>query len=58
MQWSSWSEFWSMGGYGFYVWMSFGAALAGVAVEVILLRLRHEQAMRQIEAERELEATD
>ena len=58
MQWSSWSEFWSMGGYGYYVWMSFGAALAAVAVEVILLRLRREQAMHQIEAERDLEATD
>ena len=58
MQWASLSEFLNMGGYGFYVWMSFGATAAGVAVELALLRLGRSQAVRQVEAERDLEATD
>ena len=58
MAWASLSEFWNMGGYGYYVWMSFGAALAGVVVELAVLRAGRAQAMRQIEAERGLEATD
>jgi heme exporter protein D len=58
MQWSGWSEFWHMGGYGYYVWMSFGATLAGVALELASLRARRSRAIRQIEAERDLEATD
>lgn len=47
-----------MGGYGYYVWMSFGATLAGVALELASLRARRSRAIRQIEAERDLEATD
>ena len=58
MQWASWSEFWNMGGYGYYVWMSFGAALAGVAAELAALRVRRAQAVLRIEAERDLETTD
>jgi heme exporter protein D len=58
MHWASWSEFWNMGGYGYYVWMSFGAALAGVVIEIVLLRHRRGLAVKQIEAERDLEATD
>ena len=58
MPWSSLSEFLYMGGYGFYVWMSFGATLAGVAVELAVLRVQRAQAVRQIESERDLEATD
>ncbi|HNQ04330.1 MAG TPA: heme exporter protein CcmD [Thiobacillaceae bacterium] len=38
MEWASWSDFWAMGGYGFYVWGSFGATAACVGVEVMLLR--------------------
>jgi heme exporter protein D len=58
MHWGSVSEFLAMGGQGYYVWMSFGAALAGVAVEVAALRIRRARALQQIEEERELEATD
>ncbi|MDP2834710.1 MAG: heme exporter protein CcmD [Pseudomonadota bacterium] len=38
MEWASWSEFWSMGGRGFYVWGSFGVTAACVLIEVILLK--------------------
>lgn len=38
MMWQSGAEFWSMGGYGLYVWGSFGVTALGVALEVWLLR--------------------
>lgn len=40
MQWESWSAFFSMGGYAFYVWGSFGATLLCMMWEVIALRKR------------------
>ncbi len=36
----NWDSFWSMGGYGFYVWGSYGAALLMVVGELALLRRR------------------
>ena len=56
MYWSSWSEFWAMGGHAFFVWMSFGALLVAIVVEVVLLRARRNRALAAIEEERELEA--
>ncbi|MEW6676781.1 MAG: heme exporter protein CcmD [Pseudomonadota bacterium] len=38
MEWASWSEFWDMGGYGFYVWGSYGVTALVVLIEVILLK--------------------
>ena len=40
MIWSSAAEFFAMGGYGAYVWGSFGVAAALLAGEVVLLRSR------------------
>lgn len=40
MNWESWDAFWAMGGYGLYVWGSFGVTLLGIVGEVWLLR-RH-----------------
>jgi heme exporter protein D len=34
MHWSSWSAFWDMGGYAFYVWASFGVTFLLIALEV------------------------
>jgi len=34
-----------MGGYGFYVWGSYAAVLAAVAIEVLLLRSRRLRAL-------------
>jgi len=58
MSWSSWSEFWAMGGHGFFVWMSYGAAVAAVAVEIGILRWRRRRALEDVERERGLETTD
>lgn len=35
MQFESWSEFWAMGGYGFYVWLSFGVTFLALLILVI-----------------------
>jgi heme exporter protein D len=52
MNWSSWAEFWDMGGYAAYVWGSYGMVAAGVALELwlaagrraeVLLALRHSR---------------
>jgi len=37
MNWASWSDFFAMGGYAFYVWGSYGVALGLIVVELILL---------------------
>lgn len=40
MQWNSFSEFISMGGYGVYVWGSYGVTLVLLAAELLSLRAR------------------
>ncbi len=40
MNWGSWSDFFAMGGYALYVWGSYAATFALIAVEVGLLALR------------------
>ena len=40
MHWASWSDFAAMGGYGFYVWLSFGLTLAAMTAELLQLRSR------------------
>ena len=54
--WKSWADFWAMGGQGFFVWMSFGALLVAIVVEMLLLRVRRGRALAAIEEERDLEA--
>ena len=46
MNWSSWSEFVAMGGYGLYVWGSFGVSAVVIVGEVLALRSRRK-ALRQ-----------
>ena len=45
MSWGSASEFFAMGGYGLYVWGSYGAALVVLAAEPWLLARRHRRAL-------------
>ncbi len=44
MNWGGWSEFWAMGGYGFYVWGSYAITFACLACEILLLRRRSREA--------------
>jgi heme exporter protein D len=40
MQWNSVSDFLHMGGYAFYVWVSFAVTFGSMAIELWLLRAR------------------
>ena len=51
MIWNSWSGFWAMGGYGLYVWGSFGVTALCVALEVIWVKNARAQALTQISNE-------
>lgn len=48
MEWASWSDFWSMGGYGFYVWGSYGVTALCILVEVWYLKRSAGQARRRL----------
>ena len=52
MNWTSTEQFIAMGGYGFYVWGSFLATAACLAIELLLLRARRMHALQQVRAER------
>jgi heme exporter protein D len=45
MNWASWSDFFTMGGYALYVWGSYGVTACLIVVEIILLRARRHAAL-------------
>jgi len=51
MIWNSWSEFWAMGGYGLYVWGSFGVTALCVALEMIWVKNARAEALAHISDE-------
>ena len=53
MHWNSWAEFAHMGGYGLYVWGSYGVALALLAGEAWASRARHAQALAALNPDRQ-----
>lgn len=52
MQWNSVSEFFSMGGYAFYVWGSFGLTALALLAEPLIVRQRQKQAVRAVRREK------
>jgi heme exporter protein D len=48
MIWNSWNEFWARGGYGLYVWGSFGVTAMCVALEMVWVKNARAQALTQI----------
>ena len=48
MQWGSIDNFLAMGGYGFFVWGSYGVTLVIIAAEIWALRNRSRAALGQI----------
>ncbi len=46
------SEFLAMGGYGFYVWGSYGVAAVAIVVEILSVRARRRAAARLAAATR------
>ena len=51
----SWSEFFSMGGYAFYVWGSYAVALVALGGEVLLLRQRKKALQARLNGSRSSE---
>jgi heme exporter protein D len=48
MQFNSFSDFINMGGYGFYVWLSFGAAALILTLLLISSKAGHQKIITQI----------
>ena len=57
MNWTSFDQFLQMGGYGLYVWGSYGATLALMSAEALLARRRHRAAFHMARHDDGLEAT-
>ena len=51
MNWASFDQFLQMGGYGLYVWGSYGVALALMSAEAWLARQRHRRAFQAARAD-------
>jgi len=47
MNWGSASEFFAMGGYGLYVWGSYGITAALIGAELWLAQRRRQRALRE-----------
>lgn len=48
MNWANWSDFFAMGGYGFYVWGSFLVSFICMVGEVVLVFNRRRTLLRQL----------
>ncbi len=51
MIWNSWSDFWAMGGYGLYVWGSFGVTAILMAYEMYWVKQARNKALQQVAQE-------
>lgn len=51
MNWGSTSEFFAMGGYGLYVWGSFGVTALTLLIETLLVRKRFSDTRRALRRE-------
>jgi heme exporter protein D len=51
VNWASATDFWAMGGYGFYVWGSYGATIAVIAIELWLLHTRRRNSISALKLE-------
>ena len=57
MIWNSPAEFFAMGGYGLYVWGSFGACALAMAIEPLLLAKRRREVLRSLRRELSIKET-
>jgi len=48
MSWGSWADFVAMGGYGLYVWGSYGVTFAVLAAEMLSVRRRNRAALKAV----------
>lgn len=50
MNWTSWQDFWSMGGRGAFVWGAYGVVAVCIAIEIVAIRARLARARRAARA--------
>lgn len=48
MNWASWSDFFAMGGYAFYVWGSYAVTAGLIGVEIMTLIQRRRNALGRL----------
>ncbi|HEX2830505.1 MAG TPA: heme exporter protein CcmD [Burkholderiales bacterium] len=48
MNWGSFGDFLAMGGYGLYVWGSYGVVAGLIAIEVVFLALRRRNILNHL----------
>ena len=48
----NWTEFFSINGRGFYIWVSFGAFAIAIILEIVLVRLRGKRIHAELEEEK------
>ncbi|MCU0927198.1 MAG: heme exporter protein CcmD [Hydrogenophaga sp.] len=48
MEWASWSDFWNMGGRGFFVWSAYGVTAICVLTEIVWLRRSAKQSRQRL----------
>ncbi len=58
MRWTSWAEFWAMGGYAVYVWGSFAMTACLMALEAWQARRQRGDTLRALRRERDLTSQD
>ena len=58
MNWNSTADFFSMGGYAFYVWSSFGACALALLVEPLFLRKRLRDSVLRLRRKAQAEQLD
>jgi len=54
MNWSSWSDFFAMGGYAFFVWIAYGVTALGLAIEVIWVVRQRRKALARALTQRKI----
>jgi len=48
VNWESIEAFFAMGGYGRYVWGSYAVTLALIALEIVMLRVRRKNILKEL----------
>ena len=56
MHWNSAAEFFAMGGYGLYVWGSFGACALALLLEPLLIHQQRRQLLQRLREQRDANA--
>lgn len=54
----NWGEFFAMKGYGLYVWGSYGVALLVFIVEIVLVRHKRTETLKQLRMLHDAEKED